>query len=193
MNRKKALLLLFEGYCEFEIATAISMLRDTHDLYTMALEKSPCKSEAGLNTIPDLTIKEALHSEYDVLIIPGGDLRPIAYANELFEWVRSFADLGKVIGAICSGVYVLAKAGVLKDIPYTVTLSKEQRKFLSCFDEEKYCYEPLVREKSILTAQGHAYVDFGIQLNKMIRDVSDESIDFYRGKRNHYMEADSNF
>ncbi|MBS4191988.1 DJ-1/PfpI family protein [Bacillus sp. FJAT-49705] len=156
----------------------------------MALEKSPCKSEARLNTIPDLTIKETLHSEYDVLIIPGGDLRPIAYANELFEWVKNFAKLGKVIGAICSGVYVLAKSGVLKDIPYTVTLSKEQRNFLNCFDEEKFSYEPLVKEKNIITAQGHAYVDFGIQLNKMIRDVRDESIDFYIGKRNHYMEMD---
>ncbi len=190
MPRKNALLFVFEGFCEFEIAIAISMLRKTHHLFTVSLENIPAKSEAGLTILPDLTIERITPDDYDVLIIPGGDLLPIAEAEELFEWVRKFANQGKVIAAICSGVYVLAKAGVLKDASYTVTLSKEQRNFLGCFNEEKYDYKPLVSYKNILTAQGHAYVDFGIQLNKMVRDVSKEAIDFYKGKGNIHMETD---
>ncbi|WP_139070076.1 hypothetical protein [Bacillus sp. FJAT-27225] len=83
----------------------------------------------------------------------------------------------------------MAKADVLHDVPYTVTLSKEQRDFLGCFDEEHYCYKPFVLYNNILTAQGHAYVDFVIQLNQMIGEVAPESIDFYKGKRNNLMET----
>jgi len=190
MDKKKALLFLFNGYCEFEITTAISMLRNTHDLYTCALESSPCKSEAGLTTVPDFTINEVNSKDYDVLIMPGGDLQPIADAKELFDVVGEFAKSGKIVAAICSGVYVLAKSGVLNNVPYTVTLTKEQRNFLGDFNEELFIYKPFIRHKNILTAQGHAFVEFGIELNKMLRQVSKESIEFYQGERNGLMELD---
>jgi 4-methyl-5(b-hydroxyethyl)-thiazole monophosphate biosynthesis len=47
------------------------------------------------------------------------------------------------VAAICSGAYVLARAGVLKDNLYTVTLNKDQRDFLGCFNEDNYTYEIL--------------------------------------------------
>jgi protein deglycase len=188
MKERKALLFIYEGYCEFEISTAISMLRSTHDLHICAVEKRLFRSEAGLNTYPDLSIDEVVIDEYDVLIIPGGDLQPILEEQLLFDLVNSFSLKGKIIAAICSGGYVLAKAKVLNDIPYTVTLTKEQRKCFGCFQEEHYSYQPLVVCNNILTAQGHAYVDYGIQLNKMVKEVSVEVIDFYRGNGNTMMQ-----
>jgi len=190
MTRRKALLFVFEGYCEFEIAVAISMLRSSHDLFTFGLEKKAIKSEAGLTTLPDLIVDEITDDEYDVLIIPGGDLRPIAEfeSNQLYEVTKQFVEDGKVTAAICSGVYVLAKAGVLTEAPYTVTLAKEQRSFLGCFEEDNYCYAPTVKHNNILTAQGHAFVSFGIELSKMVRDVSQDTLDFYNGKINKMME-----
>ncbi|MBS4196311.1 DJ-1/PfpI family protein [Lederbergia citri] len=190
MTRRKALLFIFEGYCEFEIAVAISMLRSTHDLYTFGLEKKAIKSEAGLTTLPDLTVNEIVINEYDVLIIPGGDLRPVVEfeSNALYEVTKQFVEARKITAAICSGVYVLAKAGVLSDAPYTVTLAKPQREFLGCFQEDYYCYQPTLKHKNILTAQGHAFVSFGIELNKMMSDVSEGLIDFYSGRRNRMME-----
>jgi len=188
MARSKALLLIFEGYCEFEISVAIAMLGTTHDLHTLAITDKPCRSESGLNTLPDLTIQQAVPEDYDVLVIPGGDLLPIAEAEELFEWVAQFAEQGKVIGAICSGGYVLAKSNVLQNRPYTVTLAEEQRNFLGCFMEENFRYEPVVIHDHIITAQGHAFVEFGIKLNELVRGVEPEQSEFYRGIRNAMME-----
>lgn len=165
------------------------MLRETHNLFTISVEKTSCKSEAGLTIIPDLTFNEGNPDNYEVLIIPGGDLQPIAEATELFSWVKNFADHGKIVAAICSGVYVLAKSDILKGVPYTATLTREQRDFLGSFEEENFFYKPFVTHKNILTAQGHAYVDFGIELNKMVREVSEDAIGFYMGKRNIYMEG----
>ncbi|HEY4554249.1 MAG TPA: DJ-1/PfpI family protein, partial [Bacillaceae bacterium] len=184
----KAMLFIFEGYCEFEIAPAISILRDTYTIETISLEHGPCRSEAGLMTLPDLLIEEADPAAYDVLIIPGGDLRPIVEAEKLFDWVAGFSGRGKLVAAICSGGYVLAKAGLLENVPYTVTLSKEQREFLGCFNEEEYCYQPVVVHDNILTAQGHAYVEFALQLARMAGSVSDEKSAFYSGRQNVMME-----
>ncbi|WP_102275369.1 DJ-1/PfpI family protein [Cytobacillus massiliigabonensis] len=188
--KPKVLLFIFNGYCEFEIASAISMLRDTHDLHTFSLKKLPCYSEAGLITMPNFSIDEINPNKYEILIIPGGDLKPIANAEELFVLVNNFFNLGKNIAAICSGVYVLAKAGVLNNLSYTVTLSKEQRNFLGVFDERNYRYKEIVIQENVITAQGHAYVEFGIQVAKMVRETSTEIIEFYRGERNRLMEAD---
>ncbi|GAA0338010.1 type 1 glutamine amidotransferase family protein [Bacillus carboniphilus] len=188
MERRKALLLVFTGYCEFEVSVAISMLRGTHDLHTVSIDKNPCKSEAGLTTIPDYTIDEIDTREYDVIMIPGGDLKSIAEATKLFELVRSISENGKVVGAICSGVFVAAKAGILEDVPYTVTLSKQQREFLGSFPEETFHYSPTVKYQNILTAQGHAFVEFGIELNKMLTNVNESTVEFYLGKGNQMME-----
>ncbi|MGD6834452.1 DJ-1/PfpI family protein [Sutcliffiella halmapala] len=188
--RKKALLFIFDGFCEFEIAPAISMLRNSHELYTFSVKKNPCRSEAGLMTMPDMSLDEVDPMEFDLLIIPGGDLRPIADADALFELVGKFGAFNKVTAAICSGVFVLAKAGLLKINPYTVTLAKEQRIFLDCFEEELFSYQSVVSAGKVLTAQGHAFVEFGIALNKLVTEVSTEKEDFYRGRGNAFMEQD---
>ncbi|MCM3240460.1 DJ-1/PfpI family protein [Heyndrickxia oleronia] len=160
--KRKALLFIFEGFCEFEVSTAISMLRSTHDLHTIALANHAYRSEAGLNVLPDITLKEIDGTDYDVLIIPGGDLKPIAEAHEWFRWVANFAEQGKIIAAICSGVYVLAKSKVLQDAPYTVTLTKEQREFLGGFQEANYRYSPLSFMDIFLLRKGMHLLTLGL-------------------------------
>ncbi|WP_077247673.1 DJ-1/PfpI family protein [Bacillus sp. FJAT-27225] len=66
----------------------------------MSIENTPCISEAGLTVVPDLTIREVSNDDYDVLIIPGGDLKPIAQKEELFSWVKNFVGEGKIAAAI---------------------------------------------------------------------------------------------
>ncbi|WP_078543490.1 DJ-1/PfpI family protein [Litchfieldia alkalitelluris] len=191
MSKRKALVLIFPGYCEFEIAVAISMLRRTHDIFTCALQDEPCRSEAGLVTVSDFKVSDLQQiEEFEILLIPGGDLKPIADHEELFSWVRKFSEAGKVVGAICSGIYVLAKANLLNDCLYTATLSREQRHFLGGFKEENFRYQPTVVSNKIVTAQGHGFVQFGIDVSRLVKEVSMEEIDFYQGRRNSYMEGE---
>ncbi|PKG27070.1 glutamine amidotransferase [Cytobacillus horneckiae] len=189
LDKKRALLLVFEGYCEFEIAPAISMISNRYELFTISNNREAVRSEAGLLTVPTITFSEANVEDYELLIIPGGDMLPIVNDEKYYQWVHDFCGKKRVIAAICSGPYVLARSNLLESIPYTVTLSKEQRKFLGVFKEAYFTYEPIVRSSPyILTAQGHAYVEFAIELNKMINNVSEAAVDFYRGNKNHFME-----
>lgn len=53
-------------------------------------------------------------ADYELLYIPGG-LAPaeVRTIPEALEFVRRFADTGKIIGAVCHGPQVLASAGLL--------------------------------------------------------------------------------
>ena len=174
-------LLLFPTFSEFEVSVALSLLRDSHDLVTLALSDEVVTSEAGLQVLPHLNIDQADANDYDALLIPGGDMIHLMEATPVFEFVQRMNQQGKLLAAICGGGYVLAKAGVLVK-PYTVNFTKEQRDFLGCFEENLFRREPFVEEDNIFTAQGHTYVEFGLRVAERLNpELSDEVKRFYRG------------
>jgi protease I len=64
----------------------------------------------------DKTVEEVSASDYDGLVLPGGVVNPDALrADETaVEFVRSFAEASKPIGAICHGPWTLVEAGVVE-------------------------------------------------------------------------------
>ena len=64
----------------------------------------------------DKVVADADPSDYDGLVLPGGVVNPDALrANEdAVEFVRSFAEANKPIGAICHGPWTLVEAGVVE-------------------------------------------------------------------------------
>ncbi len=106
-------------------------------------------------------------------------------AEPLFSFVGDLSGRGALLAAICSGPYVLAQAGVLAGRPYTVTFTKKQRDFLGCFDEERFRYKPVMQDGNVITAQGHAFVAFGLAVARHLRgDLSRETAAFYEGRAN---------
>lgn len=61
-----------------------------------------------------LTVKQADPDKYDGLMIPGGLYNPDALRSDsaAVEFVRTFAEQGKPIAAICHGPWLLAEAGI---------------------------------------------------------------------------------
>lgn len=64
----------------------------------------------------DKTISEALPSDYDGLLLPGGFISPdlLRQSAQAREFVRAFATSNKPIVTLCHGPWVLASAGVLR-------------------------------------------------------------------------------
>ena len=64
----------------------------------------------------DQVVADADPADYDGLVLPGGVVNPDALrANEdAVEFVRSFAEANKPIGAICHGPWTLVEAGVVE-------------------------------------------------------------------------------
>ncbi|MEH7238025.1 DJ-1/PfpI family protein [Bacillus sp. JJ1562] len=187
---KKILLAIYDSFSEFEITVATAMLRETYRIVTVADSLKTITGESGLQFVPHLMYQQVDPTEYEGIIIPGGDLINVKDSEELFQLTKIFYEQKKLTAAICSGTYVLARAGVLEDKPYTVTLHQEQRNFLGCFEENNFRYEPVVKTGNVITAQGHAYVDFALALAEKLGALSrpEFTSEFYKGQRNRLME-----
>jgi protein deglycase len=181
----KVLLLIFPGFSEFEITVATAVLQSRYEIVTVALRTAPVISETGLQVIPHLTVEQIDPAEYAALIVPGAvDMSPVMDAAPVLDLVRAMDRREKLLAAICAGGIVLAKAGALAGRPYTVTLYRRFREMLGCFDEAHFRYEPLVESGHVLTAQGFAFVDFGLRIGERLDALRDPAAvrAFYRGE-----------
>jgi len=181
----KVALLIFPGFSEFEISVATAVLRSSYQLVTLAGEMTPILSEAGLQMMPHASLDAVNAADYEALIIPGaGDMQPVMDAAPVHRLVQKMDSQGKLLAAICAGGIVLARAGVLKARPYTVSLYRHFRDFLGCFNEERFRYEPLVEAENLLTAQGFAFVEFGLRIGERLNAIRDlEGVRaYYRGQ-----------
>jgi protease I len=70
----------------------------------------------GENTAVDRTLDEAKPTDYDGLVLPGGQINPdrLRIEPKAVAFVTEFVNSGKPVGAICHGPWMLVEAGVLK-------------------------------------------------------------------------------
>lgn len=64
----------------------------------------------------DVPLKDALASDYDALLLPGGVMNPdsLRTVPEAVQFVRHFFDAGKPVAAICHGPQLLIEADVVR-------------------------------------------------------------------------------
>ncbi len=64
----------------------------------------------------DKTIDQVKPEDYDNLVLPGGVANPDQLRTDpkVVQFIKSFFDSGKVVGAICHGPWTLIEAGVVK-------------------------------------------------------------------------------
>lgn len=121
---KKVLLLLPQGFEEYEVAVFTDILgwsRDYGDEHVMVdsvgiREKVTCTF--NLQVIPQYQLSEINLHDYSALAIPGGyetaGFYEDAWSEEVLELIRSFDTARKPIAAICVAALALGKAGILK-------------------------------------------------------------------------------
>ncbi len=73
-------------------------------------------SDWGDTTKVDKTLDQAKASEYDGLVLPGGQINPdkLRIEPKAVAFVAEFFASGKPMGAICHGPWMLVEANVLK-------------------------------------------------------------------------------
>jgi transcriptional regulator GlxA family with amidase domain len=90
--------------------------------YTVGL-KSPIKARGQLSINPHYTVENCPRP--DILLIPGGDGRRVAMHDpHTLEWVRQQADHAELLLTVCTGAFILGKAGLLGDLPVTTHHSR---------------------------------------------------------------------
>jgi transcriptional regulator GlxA family with amidase domain len=116
-------LLDFAGpYEVFTTANRMAARRDASapppfELVTASLDGRPATARAGLVLRPDMALGEA--PPCDVLLVPGGVVERLLDDEALLEELRRRSAGARITASICTGAFVLAATGLLRDAEVT--------------------------------------------------------------------------
>ncbi|WGQ08661.1 DJ-1/PfpI family protein [Pedobacter gandavensis] len=84
---------------------------------TVAKTKSPLLSQGILKIIPDYSIKDA--PQADIFAVFGGSDEVAADDPEVISWIKSRDSSTKSYFSVCTGAFILGKAGLLDQLTVT--------------------------------------------------------------------------
>ena len=87
------------------------------NVFTVARNSTPVTSQGFLTITPNHTIDDCPPPH--VLIIPGGNTQPITDDAKVMAWIKKTSTNTDMVLSVCTGAFVLAKAGLLNNIEAT--------------------------------------------------------------------------
>jgi putative intracellular protease/amidase len=86
-------------------------------VHTVAESLEPIKTSFGQKVIPDYTLENSPRD--DILLIPGGNVTAKLANAKLIDWIQSRSKDARYVMSVCTGAFLLAKAGLLDGQPAT--------------------------------------------------------------------------
>jgi len=111
-------LLDFAGpYEVFTVASRVHLRDDPaaeppFDVFTAAAAADPVRTHAGLRIVPDCTF--AYHRRVDLLVVPGGVVDGAVADPRIGDWVARTSAAAQITASVCTGAFLLARAGLLE-------------------------------------------------------------------------------
>ena len=159
----KILIIATDGFEQTELFGPRERLLDLGaDVRLASPETKPIQGmqhqEKGETITPDMTLDEVNPDEFDALVIPGGVANPDTLRQEkkAIDIVKSFADAGKPVAAICHGPWLLVEADLVEG--KTVTSWPSVRTDLANAGAE-VVDQPVVRDGFLITSRKPDDVD----------------------------------
>jgi len=81
------------------------------DVFTIAAQMGIVTARGGLIVEPKFQISD--HPAIDVLLVPGGVIEEELEREAVIGWIQSIAQSSVVTASVCTGAFLLAKAGLL--------------------------------------------------------------------------------
>jgi protease I len=121
LDGKKVAVLFTDGVEQVELDKPVDGLKNEGaDVEYLTLEPGEVQAFNHLDHADkvqvDKAVKDADASDYDALLLPGGVANPdfLRADEDAVDFVRSFVEQAKPIGAICHGPWTLVEADVVK-------------------------------------------------------------------------------
>lgn len=179
---KKVAVLIYDKFCNFEISVALEMLAMAEKPFVV-LSKSlePVRSEEGIKIIADKVIDDIDINDFDSLILPGAsDIREVMEDDNILEFIKSFDEEKKIIGAISIAPILLLKIGILKNKLFMAGVNKEDlleegfslNDLKRMVDWNENIKNPIkegyIRSDNIITSISYNFVEWAIAFGKAI-------------------------
>lgn len=117
----KILIMASDGFEQSELFVPLEQLKATgHEVEIAAPEageiKAWDKDDWGRSVTAGKAIQDVAADGYDALVLPGGVINPDTLRQDTtaVALIRSFADAGKPVAAICHAPWLLVEAGLAK-------------------------------------------------------------------------------
>jgi len=121
LQGKKVAILAANGFEEVELTGPKKNLEDAGAATeVLSLKTGEIKgwnhTDWGKTVRADRAVKDANPSDYDALVLPGGQMNPdnLRVDKDAVSFIRNFTDSGKPVAAICHGPWTLIEAGVVR-------------------------------------------------------------------------------
>jgi len=109
---------LYEGVEILDFAGPLEVFSHAgFNVFTVAKTKAPLLSQGILKIIPDYSIADAPPA--DVFAVFGGDEEVASRDPEVIAWIQSRDKATKSYFSVCTGAFILGKAGLLDNLTVT--------------------------------------------------------------------------
>jgi protease I len=117
ISHAKILIIAADGFEDSELLEPRRILKERGADVTLAsLEAGEIEGDNGAKVAVDATLDSLDIAGFDALLLPGGTKNPdkLRMQENVVSAIRSFADAGKPVGAICHAPWLLIEADVVR-------------------------------------------------------------------------------
>jgi len=90
--------------------------KDAFNVYIVSKTTEPVNAQ-GLKVVPNYSIANA--PKPDIVVFPGGPAAKIYDDPEFYAWAKKASEEAEIAQSVCTGAFVLAKAGLLDGLEVT--------------------------------------------------------------------------
>lgn len=108
----------FSGPFEvFSTANRLSSDKDHFNVFLISQKNEPVMARGGYSINPHYDFSS--HPEVDTLIVVGGVHTKELNKKDVIKWVANTAEKANIVASVCTGAFILAKAGLLSGLNVT--------------------------------------------------------------------------
>jgi len=174
MAKKIAIIIAFNNFRDEEYFIPKQVLEmGGNQVITVSSQLGKAIGTYGGEVTVDMTLEDIKVNKLDAIIFAGGSGALTYLENEVcWKIAKDAISENKVLGAICIGPAILAKAGVLSGKKATVWSSPMDKSAVKILEQNKAVYDkgPVTQDGNIVTANGpEASRKFGETIANILR------------------------